>query len=530
MKKIFLMIAMILILCTTFAFAKPFSVSAKMEKIDENSAKLKISFTIEKGNYLYRDQFKIEAPEGFKVTPENIPTAIRKKDPITGEITDVYKKDVTLTYLVKPGAEKPLEIKVYYQGCNAEMCFLPKMEAFTLQAGKAEILTPTPGPSPGKETPTTGKEEDWKTLAKDFNVTGDAVGYMPPKQFLAFLDKVESGEATPKNALQNKNIWLTIILILLGGLALNLTPCVLPMIPINLMIIGAGAQASSKRQGFFLGGMYGLGIALAYGILGTIVVLTGSKFGSLNSSPWFNLVIAIIFIILSLAMFDVFMIDFTKFSSKVNVGGEKSKGNYLIAIVLGAVSALLAGACVAPVVLSVLLLAGSLFAAGNFAGLLLPFLLGIGMAIPWPFAGAGMSFLPKPGMWMTRVKYVFGVLILLMAFYYGFISYKIFTYRAHQSPVVTAEGWTTSLPEGLKIAKKEGKPVFIDFWASWCKNCEAMEKTFEDPEVKKRLDSYVKIKYQAEKPNESPAKDVMDYYKAVGLPTYLILKEKEKSP
>jgi len=90
-------------------------------------------------------------------------------------------------------------------------------------------------------------------------------------------------------------------LILLGGLALNLTPCVLPMIPINLPILGAGRENRDRRRSIVLGGAYGAGMALAYGGLGLVVVLTGSKFGALNSSPWFNFAIAVVFVVLGLA-------------------------------------------------------------------------------------------------------------------------------------------------------------------------------------------------------------------------------------
>ena len=92
-------------------------------------------------------------------------------------------------------------------------------------------------------------------------------------------------------------------LVLLGGLALNLTPCVLPLIPINLAIIGAGARAGSRTYGFVLGSFYGLAMALVYGVLGLGVILTASTFGTINASPWFNLGIAILFITLALAMF-----------------------------------------------------------------------------------------------------------------------------------------------------------------------------------------------------------------------------------
>ena len=100
---------------------------------------------------------------------------------------------------------------------------------------------------------------------------------------------------------------------LLGGMALNLTPCVLPLIPINLAIIHGGRAAHSRREGFLHGAAYGTGMALTYRILGLVVVLTGSKFGTLNSSVWFNIPIAIVFAVLALAMFDVFHIDFARF-------------------------------------------------------------------------------------------------------------------------------------------------------------------------------------------------------------------------
>ena len=89
-----------------------------------------------------------------------------------------------------------------------------------------------------------------------------------------------------------------LLIVLVGGLALNLTPCVLPMIPINLAIIGAGAQAGSRGRGFLLGAAYGGAMALVYGVLGLIVILTAGTFGTINASPWFNLGIAVLFVVL----------------------------------------------------------------------------------------------------------------------------------------------------------------------------------------------------------------------------------------
>ena len=87
------------------------------------------------------------------------------------------------------------------------------------------------------------------------------------------------------------------------------------------------------------------------------------------------------------------------------------------------------------------------------------------------------------------------------------------------------EGWYSNLDQGLAAAEREGKPVLIDFWATWCKNCLTMDKTtLADAAVKGALDGYVKIKFQAEQPDEPPAVEVMKRFKAVGLPAYVILK------
>jgi thiol:disulfide interchange protein len=199
---------------------------------------------------------------------------------------------------------------------------------------------------------------------------------------------------------------------------------------------------------------------------------------------------------------------------------------------MGAVAALLAGACVAPVVIQVVLFSSSLYAGGTPLALALPFVLGVGMAIPWPIAGAGLAALPRPGAWMVRVKQAFGVLILATAAYYGYLSYTLFDNLRVDANAVTgsvqemlSKGWTNSLAAGLERAERENKPVLIDFWATWCKNCLTMDKTtLEDPEVTAALTDYVKIKFQAEDPDAEPARSVMARFNAVGLPTYVILK------
>ena len=172
----------------------------------------------------------------------------------------------------------------------------------------------------------------------------------------------------------------------------NLTPCVLPLIPVNLIIIGAAGN--DRRSGFRRGFAYGAGMALAYGAIGVAAVLAGARFGELNSSPLFNFITAAIFLVLAAAMAGLFDLDPGAWLRRILPERNRERkpgGGIWVAAFMGALSALLAGACVAPAVIAVLLLAAARFAAGESWAILLPFFLGVGMALPWPFAGMGLA-------------------------------------------------------------------------------------------------------------------------------------------
>ena len=446
-----------------------------------------------------------------------------------------------------------------YQACDANLCYPPttaKAEwTIDVAAAGAPLATATnplfasiefgSGES-GRSTGSGGSGRSGGSrgsggsgavdLAKldAFDVAGTTGGYQDSSDFLKFIHDAEAG-VRQRGMFEGRGPLAILLLVLIGGLALNLTPCVLPMIPINLAIIGAGAQASSRGRGFLLGTAYGAAMAIVYGVLGVVVILTAGSFGTINSSPWFNVGIAILFVVLGLAMFDVLLIDFSGLAG--NLGSGAGKGTVVLAFSMGAVAALLAGACVAPVVIQVVLFSSNLYATGTKIALALPFCLGIGMAIPWPIAGAGLSALPKPGMWMVRVKQAFGVFILATAAYYGYQAYELFSNRWVDASAVSAsvdeqlkEGWHSSLADGLATAEREGKPVLIDMWATWCKNCLTMDKTtLQNADVRAALGNYVKVKFQAEDPDVAPAKTVMQRFDAVGLPAYVILKPKKST-
>jgi thiol:disulfide interchange protein len=509
--------------------ASPFGLTASLAS-SNGLPLVAFHFDVPPGHVLYAERLAFQTEDGQALKPVSIPDPVLHHDEVSGDEKKVYDHPFSAALQI----DLPLTLVVKMQGCSNSACYFPERHTFSVTAAgitsesKPALLAAESSSSPGAVINTNG-----------FKVVARETGYIPRKAFLNFLERARTGQATTTDAVYRFNQlgpFVSLLLIVVGGLGLNLTPCVLPLIPINLAIIGAGARASSRRRGFALGGTYGAGMALVYGVLGLVVVLTGSKFGALNSSAWFNVAIALVFVVMSLAMFDAINVDFSRFQGRMGMSGSSQKGSYILALSMGVMAALLAGACVAPVVISVLLLAAHLYGKGVVLGLLLPFLLGLGMALPWPFAGAGLSFLPKPGKWMKWVKYSFGVLILLFAGYYGHLAFNVF--QSDHALLVQASstgesgarasGSNAALAKALEQARGQHLPVFVDFGASWCKNCLAMDSTvFSSEEVKQQLKQFVVVRYDAEKPNDSPAREVLNQFGVIGLPTYVVLLPEE---
>ena len=138
---------------------------------------------------------------------------------------------------------------------------------------------------------------------------------------------------------------------------------------------------------------------------------------------------------------------------------------------------------------------------------------------------------------MVRVKHAFGVFILGTAVYYGYLSYGLFAQRwvdpsevADSVQELLEEGWYASLGQGLATAQAEDKLVLVDMWATWCKNCLTMDRTtLQTPIIQEELEGYVRVKFQAEDLDASPAREILKHFEGIGLPTYAILRPRSNT-
>jgi thiol:disulfide interchange protein len=515
MRLVFLLIMAVTM--TAWA-ASPFQVSVHSLAAATNGVDVVVAVSLPEGHVIYADSFKVTITPA--AVPVKSPTSVEKQDPLEpSKRVKVFSHSFEAVWRLKSRRDVTV-LTVELQGCNDKVCFLPETRQFRFRQAEKKFVDVLDEATPD------ASGFNWKR-GRSVAMIG---GYLSASELLVFLDRIEgkpvaesSGLAgfleNPISFFKRYGTWLTVLLVLIGGVLLNLTPCVLPMIPINLAIIGA--SDGRRGRGFLLGCAYGFGMTIAYGGSGWAVLKSGIFFGALQSSPWFSLAVALIFGLLSLALFDLFAIDLTRFSG---TSGSQRKG-LITAFVAGALSALLAGACVAPVVLAVLLLAGTLTAEGMPGAQLLPFVLGLGMALPWPFAGAGLSVLPRPGQWMVRVKQVFGIVLVGLSLYYGYLAVLGFIpSAASERKGSIIAGDTDAWRKALAQAEQEGKPVFVDFWATWCKNCTAMEKTtFKDPRVAERLKNYKVILVQAEHPGRAEPKKMLEAFGIRGLPGFVVL-------
>ncbi len=502
--------AVFISLCLLFAFGLIAAESANFVwSCDED----KVVLNVVENCYIYADGLVVAVVGKNGENLELIaPETTNYKDEVFGDVAVFAEGEH-----IWKASQKIGRVEINYQGCRKPsanqqgICFMPE----ELILGEVE--------SEGGKQVTIVQEESEKLpiikLLDNFRIVDIKEGTMDKAEFIEFLSAGENAQKTAENFLADKGVILMSILLFIGGFLLNFTPCVLPMIPINLAIIGANQD---KKQGFKRGLIYGVGMMLAYGILGLTVVLGGAKFGTLNSSSVFNFVIAGIFVLLALAMLDVWHLDFSRYQSKINLDKWRNSQN-ILAFFMGITSALLAGACVAPAVIVMLLTSSWMYNNSEYFGLFLPFIFGAGMALPWPIAAFVTGFLPKPGKWMMSVKYVFAVFIFGMAIYYAVLGFRLLPSEFDSGREIAAFEFALIESRGNK------KLVLVDFWATWCKNCTSMKRNvLQDPEIKELIDEdYQFVEFQAEKFDDENVREILAYFDIKGLPAFVILQYDE---
>jgi thiol:disulfide interchange protein DsbD len=214
------------------------------------------------------------------------------------------------------------------------------------------------------------------------------------------------------------SVFLAFLTAYLGGLVISLTPCTYPLIPVTVGFIGAQSSAS-KLRGFFLSLFYVGGLAFTYSILGGAAALSGKLFGQMQTTPWTYFIMGNLCLIMGLSMLDIFSISLPIPQKLMKLTDNKNKKGFFASFLMGAVSGVVIGPCTAPA-LAVLL--GYVAVKTNLLlGMTLLFVFAVGMGtlliIVGTFAGV-IAALPKSGEWMTKIKFIFGLILIGAAEYF----------------------------------------------------------------------------------------------------------------
>ena len=519
---------------------------------------LNFKLVLGKDIYLYDDKLKvfISKPEKIEITKElNIPKPVNYQE----FVVHFTNMDIEIPFsLLKSKIDTTkYEIEIKFQGCSkAGLCYAPMSEKFILDFATNEVK---------KEVVV--KEEKKEELTTNLSET-DSIA----------------------NSLKDGNTLLVIATFFGFGLLLSLTPCVFPMIPILSSII-VGASKNEKitvSRGFILSLVYVLSMSVAYTIAGVIAGIFGANLQVALQNPYVLVTFALVFVALAFSMFGYYEIklpDSLQTRLNKSTDGKEKQGLVGIAI-MGFLSALIVGPCVAPP------LAGALVYIGQTGDAVLGgialFVMSLGMGMPLLIIGAGAGkFMPKPGGWMEAITKIFGIVMLGVAIWLldrvlspsvimslwallllGTAIYlKTITNMITEllssvlfilgvvllvglisgatNPLKPLEKFTQGVAvqtssmkldfkkikniEELNQAIKESdKPIMLDFWASWCVSCKELEEiTFKDKEVISKLQDFTLLKADvSENNNDDIALQKM--FGVVGPPA-LIFWDKDKN-
>jgi thiol:disulfide interchange protein DsbD len=561
-KTLLLLGSVLMLIFTQLSFADDFldpevafKVAAKM--VEPGVAE--VQFTIADGYYLYRERLKFTSNDAKLGLPD-LPKGKVKFDETFQKNVETYRNSLIVRIPVQ--AAKDFTLTVGRQGCaDLGLCYPPMETVLKINIDGSGSVS-----SANNSVTGLGK------LAT--NSIGDTpINTLPQNAKDVSLD----AETYSLNAaLKSGKLIVILPLFFLLGLGLSFTPCVLPMVPIlSFIIVGEGVGIKRSR-GFLLSLSYALGMALVYTALGVAAGLIGEGLAATLQNPWVLGAFAILMVGLSLSMFGVYQLQVPgALQSKLTVASEGQRNGKLIGVfVMGAISALIVGPCVAAP------LAGALVYISQTRDVLVGgsalFAMAMGMSVPLLLVGISAgSLLPRAGAWMEAIKRFFGVLMLAMALWMvspvipawlqmaawailllAYAAYQMFIHRGggasksfaaifavlglmqligvatggrdvlapianlygDQVHGVTFVRIKTVAELDAALAQSKGKLAMLDFYADWCVSCKEMEKlTFTVPEVKEKLENILLLQVDVTA-NNNDDKELLKRFNLFGPP------------
>ena len=417
-----------------------------------------------------------------------------------------------------------------YQACNDTVCLPPRTATADIDANAV-----TPPPAAGG---------------------GQGAGFVPlsaaPRDAAAAAAGSGAGDRLAQTFAAS-GLPLTLLLLFIGGLALNLTPCVLPVVPITLGFFAMQSDGRRSRR-LALSSMYVLGLVVMYSALGVMAAIGGQMFGAWLQQPAVLVGFALLMLVLASSMFGAFEIQPPRWIANRSQGRAGLAGAATMGLFVGIVAA----PCVGPVVISLLTLVASI--GKPVIGGVMFAALAFGLGFPYL---ALLNVLPRPGAWMVQVKKAMGFVLVAMAFYFlrpltgddvfrwgvalsllvgavflfasrgtagramrlACASLLLIASAAFAIPRGGADGvvWEEYDRSVAAAAATSNRPVVIDFYADWCLPCKELDqKTFSDPRVKAEMERFTRLKADLTLADDRTAA-LSREYSVVGVPTIVFL-------
>lgn len=399
------------------------------EAIGFSADTILVRFTSQPGYYLYRDKLKftVTGDNGFEVSSVDLPEGIIKDDPEFGPV-EVYFGliEVPVNINREAGPEQIISLQADYQGCrDGDICYPPQTSTVELTIPAATSSTSDTKPiktsSEGRGTTTQQSEQD--VLAKMLlNNPGGAL-------FAFFI----------------------------AGILLAFTPCVFPMVPILSGIIAGQGERMTTSRAFWLSLVYVLAMAVTYTVAGVLAGLFGQNLQALFQNPWILGFFIAIFIALAFSMFGFFELQLpSRLQTRLTEASNQQKGGSLTGVaVMGFLSALIVGPCVAPPLAAALIVIGA--SGSALLGGAALFALSMGMGVPLILFGVSAGKLvPKAGPWMDSIKAVFGIALLALAIW--------MLERIVQGPIILLLWGVLAVASGVYLGALESVPQGASGW------------------------------------------------------------------